>query len=406
MDSLIKKGVIERIEDLADKKEKEIRQNYYDKYHKFYETAIKVLKRHNVLLYGGTAINELFPKKFKFYEEKELPDIDIFCTDHFSISEDIISTFAKQGYTLTTVKEALHPDTYKIMIEGLQLIDLSVVSQPFFNILRRNSLPTSLGLPTVNIDYIKYSFHIILSEPLNAFRWAKVYLRMVRFYEVFPIDTKCSFNIEKYYLDLPASVEQAIPRSIKKHKLLSFGWDVMSTYINEDETVKMVEKNKFTQAQTEKKHMSPVRYTVINKDSDRIVKDIVKECGLVIDHVFPGDEVLPRYYCLAYNKERCLYVFESANCISYLNHKGKRILSIHSLLHYLYAMYLSTQEKDIHCMIQLLTVLQINNALSDKKLFQQFILNCYGFQKGLITLRKERFLRMKNMWSYNITDAF
>lgn len=399
MDSLIKKGVIEKIENLAEQKEKEIQQGYYDKYYKFYETALQVLKRHKVLLYGGTAVNELFPKKFKFYGEKELPDIDVFCTDHTVITEDIIRTFAKQGFTLTTVKEALHPDTYKVMIEGLQLIDLSVVNPTFFNILKKNGRDTRLGIPTVNIDYIKYSFHIVLSEPLNAYRWAKVYQRMVRFYEVFPIDTKCSFNIHKYYLDLPVELNKQIKSFIKKHKLLSFGWDVIQAYIDEDETVRAMDKKQFTQLEHAFDGKAPVRYTVINKDSDKIVQKMVKETGLVIDHVFPGDEVLPRYYCLAYGKERCMYLFESPNCISYLTYKKERILSIHSLLHYLYAMFLSTGERDIHCIIQLLTVLQINNALTDKKLFQQFILNCYGFQKGLITLRRERFLRMKNMWA-------
>ena len=397
MDSLIKKGVIEKIENLAEQKEKEIQRNYYDKYYKFYETALNVLKRHNVLLYGGTAVNELFPKKFKFYDKKELPDIDVFCTDHTVIADDIIRTFAKQGYTLTTVKEALHPDTYKIMIEGLQLIDLSVVSESFFTMLRKNGRSTSLGIPTVNIDYIKYSFHIVLSEPLNAYRWAKVYQRMVRFYEVFPIDTKCSFDIHKYYLDLPDGLDKNISQVIKKNKLLSFGWDVIQAYIDGDDTVNASDKKNFTRLNKDVDSKTPVRYTVINKDSDKIVQRIIKETGLVIDHVFPGDEVLPRYYCLAYEKERCLYVFESPNCISYLTYQKKRILSIHSLLHYLYAMFLSTGERDIHCIIQLLTVLQINNALSDKKLFQQFILNCYGFQKGLVTLRRERFLRMKNM---------
>ena len=397
MDSLIKKGVIEKIENLAEQKEKEIQRNYYDKYYKFYETALNVLKRHKVLLYGGTAVNELFPKKFKFYDKKELPDIDVFCTDHTVIADDIIRTFAKQGYTLTTVKEALHPDTYKIMIEGLQLIDLSVVSESFFAMLRKNGRSTSLGIPTVNIDYIKYSFHIVLSEPLNAYRWAKVYQRMVRFYEVFPIDTKCSFDIHKYYLDLPDGLDKKISQVIKKNKLLSFGWDVIQAYIDGDDTVNASDKKNFTRLNKDVDSKTLVRYTVINKDSDKIVQRIIKETGLVIDHVFPGDEVLPRYYCLAYEKERCLYVFESPNCISYLTYQKKRILSIHSLLHYLYAMFLSTGERYIHCIIQLLTVLQINNALSDKKLFQQFILNCYGFQKGLVTLRRERFLRMKNM---------
>lgn len=392
MDTLVKKGVIDKIENLAEQKQKEIQENYYDKYHLFYDIVLKVLKRHNVLLYGGTAINDLFPAKYKFYDKKELPDIDIFCTDQTPIADDVMATFKKHGYKMTTIREALHPNTYKIMIEGLQLIDLSVVSEPFFQILKQNGRKTSYGIPTVNIDYLKYSFHIILSEPLNAYRWTKTYQRMARFYQLFPINTKCSLDINKYYIDIPTTVNKQIETALKKHRLLSFGWDIIQTYLKEDTTLSNAVKNKFTTPVTHQTY-TPLRYAIIEKDIDIVIQSILKKTGLVIDHVFPGDEVLPRYYCLAYNKDRCLYLFESPNCISYLNFKGKRILSIHSLLHYLYAMYLSTQDKDIYCIIQLLTVININNAFSTKKLFQQFILNCYGIQKGLITLRKERFMR-------------
>ena len=37
------------------------------------------LKKHPVLCYGGTAINNLLPKKDRFYDpEKEVPDYDFF----------------------------------------------------------------------------------------------------------------------------------------------------------------------------------------------------------------------------------------------------------------------------------------------------------------------------------------
>lgn len=398
MSTLVKKNIVKQIQNLADEKEKEIKKDYFDKYSQFYEIAISVLKKHNVLLYGGTALNEIFPIKYKFYDKEELPDIDVFCTDYHKISDDIINTFKNYGYSLTTVKEALHKNTYKIMIEGLQLIDLSVISKKLFKVLKKGSFKTILGLPTVNIDYLKYSLHIILSEPLNSWRWPKVYQRMIRLYDLYPIDTSCSFDISKYYVDLPISITSFINKTILKYNLIAFGWDVIQTYLQEDTTITKTVKKQFITTDIDSlKNAVPVQYLIINKDIDKVIDYMIKNSELKIDHVFQGDEILPKYYCLKYNNMRSVYIFESENCVSYITWKSKLILTMHSILHFLYQMYLSTEEPDIKCIIQVLTAIQLNNALSNKKLFKQFILNCYGFQKGIVTLRRERLLRqLKN----------
>lgn len=393
---LVKKEVIKKIENLADEKAKDIQRNYYYKYNHFYKIVLTVLKRHDVLLYGGTAINELFPQKYKFYDKEELPDIDIYCTDYNAIANDIIKTFKQKGYHLTSVSEALHPNTYKIIIEGLQLIDLTVIDKRFFNNLKKGGYKTSLGIPTVNLDFLKYSLHTTLSQPLDSWRWTKVYQRMVRIYEVFPINIKCSLTISKYYVDIPSEQQDFVKNIITKYNLIAFGWDVIQTYLEEDETIPKTIKNSFIINNTTSKNLTPLQYLLVNKDSDKIVNFITKNSKLVIDHVFPGDEILPKYYCLKYENQKYIYLFESANCISYINLRKKMVLSIHSIISYLYMMYLSTQEVDIKCIIQVLTAIQMNNALSSKKIFQQFVLNCYGFQKGVVTLRKERYLRMKN----------
>lgn len=392
MNTVLKKN-LKKIENLADEKEQEIKRNYYLKYNHFYKIAIKTLKKYDVLLYGGTAINELFPKKYKFYSKEELPDIDIFCTEYEPIALDILSTYNKQGYKLTTIKEALHPNTYKIMVEGLQLIDITVVDPMIYETLKKNTYKTKLGLTTVNIDYLKYSMHDILSKPLDSFRWTKVFQRLVRFYEVFPIDTGCSFTIDKYYVTVPEAVKEHILDVSKKLKLISFGWDIIRMYIQEDDTI--AKKYKTFLAPLEQPENMAVQYLIVDKNIDAAVKKFTQ---LTIESVYPGDYILPKYYVLKYQDKRCLYIFESDKCVSYLKYKNKTLLSIHSLIAQLYAMFLSTGEKDLYCVCQILTVLQMNNALSTRKLFQQFILNCYGFQKGLVTLRKERFER-KNISS-------
>jgi len=50
------------------KKQDSIQQHQYEKYISLFEIAIKFLKKQDrVLMYGGTAINSLMPKRYKFY---------------------------------------------------------------------------------------------------------------------------------------------------------------------------------------------------------------------------------------------------------------------------------------------------------------------------------------------------
>lgn len=386
---------LRKIQKLVDKKAEEIENSYYDKYYKFYDIAISVLRRHDVLMYGGTAINEVLPAKRKFYKKTELPDIDVFCTNYEPISKDIIEAFSKIGYSLTTVNEALHENTYKVMVEGLQLIDLTVIDTTAFENLKKGGMKTSFGIQTVNIDFLKYSQHSMLSQPFDSNRWTKVFQRIVRLYETFPVELKrCQLgDIQDYYLDVPKEIVEAKDKWAKERNLVQFGWDVIQTFIEEDKTLSMEMKEPFVPKDPS---LTAIQYMIIDKDALKDTKEWVRSLNdknLKVEHYYPKNKFMLPYISISYKGQHWMYIFESPICISFQEYKGKNILTIHSILRYLYEMYLTTMEKDIYCVIQLLTAIYINNLLSTKKVYNQFVINCYGFQKGLITLRKEKFMR-------------
>lgn len=397
---------IKKIEQLADQKAEEIEQSYYDKYYNYYDIAVRVLKKHNVLLYGGTAINEILPKESRFYKEKELPDIDVFCTNSEPIAKDIMETFTKKGYSLTTVKEALHENTYKVMVEGLQLIDLTVLEKGLFQKLKKGGLKTSFGIPTVNVDYLKYSLHSMLSKPFDAHRWPKVFQRLIRLYDAYPVklDDIGTFHMERYYLrkgsgagtvDTAADPEEILTDWATKRQLIHFGWDVIQTYLKEDTTIP--EEIRKVLKVGEPGLGMPIHYLLIERDAIRVANQWVKSLNrsdIAVHHLYDGDGLLPPYVCISYKGEKWVYLFESSNCVSFMEYKGRNILSIHGLIKSLYEMYLASSEPELRKILQVLVTVQLNQSLSRKKLYQQFILNCYGYQAGVVTLRKERYLRM------------
>ena len=69
---------IKKIEKIAADIEKEEEHEQFTKYRKIFDDAIAYIKTKRVLLYGGTAINDLLHVKDKIYGAEVLPDIDVF----------------------------------------------------------------------------------------------------------------------------------------------------------------------------------------------------------------------------------------------------------------------------------------------------------------------------------------
>ena len=383
---------LQRIESIAEKKNEDIEKYNFEKYKYLYDICLKFLKKYDVLLYGGSAINELLPNKAKFYKEYELPDIDIFTYDAKSLINNLITHFKKDHrIDLITAKEALHKNTFKVYSQGLQLLDITQISKDDFKILKKNSLSTSLHVPSVNVEFLKYTIHTLSAQPYDAHRWPKVYERMLKLYEYYPPNYPCKFNLNDYYLSIPNSLYENLRSFIRDQKMPSFGWDIIHEYLKEDPLYKKIHQL----INVETKPIQYIFYEGKLKTIEKTLQNQFKELHVV--ERYKGDTFLPAYSVFAYQKEKCLYIFETKSCLSALQIQENYILSIHSILTMFYAMYLSGQSKDLLCIIQFLTAALFKNLLSRKKLFDKFALECYGNQQGIITLRRERFKRnLKN----------
>lgn len=392
---------LEKITDISNLKQDEINKQNYEKYYYLFELAFKVLRKHKVLLYGGTAINEILPKRYKIYGEYELPDIDVYCTKLDKIVKDMKTIFKKQKLETLYLKEALHKNTFKLYVEGLQLIDFSVVSEDVFKKLLKCSQNTSIGISTVNINYLKYSLHAMLSQPLDSHRWTKIFNRLVYMYLSYPIKLNCNININNYFIDIPDSVNNSIKKWISSKEYKEFGWNIIKTYIVNDKNFKKSVKKDFDISN----NLKPIRYILAEDISVKSINDLIKNVNdklFKIDHVYDGNELMSDYICMSYNGIKIMYIFTARSCVSYINYNNCNILSIHSLLKQLYEIFLNTNNNDIQCIIQLLHYTLINNAFSKEELYDQFIINCYGKQKGFVTLRRDRFY---NKFSKKIAEV-
>ena len=57
------------------------------------------IKRKKLICYGGTAINNILPKKAQFYDKKfELPDYDVFSPNAIDDAKELTDIFYKKGF--------------------------------------------------------------------------------------------------------------------------------------------------------------------------------------------------------------------------------------------------------------------------------------------------------------------
>lgn len=392
-----------KIEKIVEKKAQEIEENYYHKYKHLYELCMSIIQKYNVLLYGGSAINEIFPADLKFYSETEQPDVDIFCvqTTFTKMRTDLIGTFLRNGYRITTIKEALHVNTYKLFTEGLHLLDITIVKKDLFKSLEIGKIYTSFKLYTVNIHYLKYSLHTFISQPMDAHRWTAIFDRLSKFYKAYPVNLKISLDLSAFYIPetvLPESVHKSVNKYISEQGLISFGWDVIEDYILEHKTNIDLLNSTFMK----NKAYIPVKYVSILTNAKTVaetLKSLIDDPHISISKNKLTHSILPPIVVISYKNHAMIYLFETNNCSSYITYKTRQQLSIHSIIRYLYLIYFGTENNNLLAAINILTSAFIHNISSRKTIYKQFVPDCYGQQKGIVTLRKDKYMRLNNFLS-------
>src|SRR5210317_246663 len=388
MDTFIKKqlNIIET--DAQDKIDKE----KYEKYKYIFDIMIKFLKkRKDILLYGGTAINEILPKKSKIYGEVELPDIDVFTYNYENLINDILKYFKTQHKEIKYVSAtiAIHKGTYKVYAEGLQILDITEYSKDIFDLFYKNRIKnTPLGIPVVDIKYLKFSLHLLSSQSYDSHRWNKVLDRTKLLYKHYPTKIKKRVNWDTFIIpDLPNEINDCIKTLAKNNGLMSFGADYFVNYIYKPKTI----------------NGEYLKYYVYDSDLNNLVSSIKNKDIKIVKN--KGDNFVSSYIELIYNNTHIAYIFYSDNCSSYYtNNKSDRLFTLHSVISWLYKLYFSSHGtfNELIPVINKLSRVSVDNINNKSKFKELYSAECYGHQEGLVTLRRKRLQRKQFLVNKNI----
>ena len=116
--------------------------------------------------------------------------------------------------------------------------------------------------------------------------------------------------------------------------------------------------------------------------------------------VYTSDEFIPEHIFIMYKNHRLISIYQASACVSYNEYKNMRIASIHTLLRMYLSMMLSSYNHfsnsldSIECLVNTLSIYHKKLSKSKRILAQEIIGQCYGSYKGLVTMRRDRLLRI------------
>ena len=398
---------LKKIEKIADDIEKADEHAQYEKYKHLFNEAIRYIKSKHVLLYGGMAMNDLFSKKDKIYADDVLPDIDIFSENGKKQADEIVKYFVKKGFNklTTSYTEALHAGTYKVFIDSVQVFDITTISKRAFKRLKENSVRGDSGIPVVNPQFLRLSLHMIMSQSHDARRWSKVFKRLLTFYKYYP-PKECKLSSSEKITNSDSFTKlHHIPEEliINTYKFLEdtpyilFGINEITAYL------KNYSGKRSNIYLPPNSRVAPVQMLVqgnILEVAHALVKHLNTH-SLAISEVFKEDEFIPDHIIIKYKSHPCIEIYNTPVCMTYVEYNKIKIASIHTILRMYLSMVLSTynhfetENHSLECLVNVLSTIQQKMSGSRKKIFQQLIEQCYGPFVGIVSLRRERVLRMK-----------
>lgn len=379
---------LHKMEAIIDKKAAELERANYAKYISIFETAANYLKTRPVMMYGGLAIHDIMPKKLGLYGEYTLPDIDVFSYKPKEIAKDLVRHLKKRGFPLTTIGEALHEGTLKVYSQGQQIVDMTYIPRAAFQRLGKNAMVGSLGIRIVDPQYLRMSLHQMLALP-NLDRWPKVLKRIVNFYTAFP-PNKC--NITRVGAD--AQLPELLIDALYKAPVFE-----MAVFLGARE-IEMITEQKMKAPAFE--GVPPI--IAIVEDPMECAKALIKSCPdweLRVSELYDAEAhlPLPEHVFLTYKRKKVALLFKAISCFTYVTFRNHRVASLHSII-YLYLSILGSHYKhfdpmldSIECIANTLSLLQLRSFQSNRKLTQQFALECFGPEYSIATLRRARLER-------------
>jgi hypothetical protein len=339
------------------------------------------MKKHRVLGYGGTALNNLLPKSKQFYDPKvDVPDYDFYSETPQEHAKMIADRLAKAGVLNIEVKPGIHLGTFKVFADYVPVADVSSLNKPIFTKLWNDSIVRD-GVRYVPPNFLRMSVYLELSRPMgNVERWTKVYKRIRLLNEEFPVVCPTSDEAvnEEYATE---EIREKLEDLLLKNEVVLLGFNASTIQAGKDEW------------------KLPLDLLVEPKNFDRIVKELIGIFGRGNSKKREFEEygeLLPAHADITHGDKLLVRVFETIACHSF--HKlpsGLMVASIPTLLNFFFAMLYADKEFIEHTSRQRLVctahkLMEIANNSSRRRFKLLTPITCLGKQLEMTDLLRKK----------------
>ena len=363
------------------------------------------LRNKKRVCYGGTAINNILPEDFQFYDKDiELPDYDFFSPDALNDAKRLADIYVKEGFHEVEAKAGVHGGTFKVFVNFIPVADITFVPKELYNMIFRRSMSID-GLHYSPPDYLRMLMYLELSRPMgDTGRWEKVLKRLILLNKVYPLEGKNCDSIEiQRMFDNPEDIENKIYYLVRdtliNQGVIFFGGFANRMYLRHHQ--------KFSRKQI----VRTPDFDVLSKDPKRtatIIKERLNDTGIsnikIIERAKVG-EIVAKSYEVRADGETLVAIYKPMSCHSYnVVHRFNRKIRVATIdtmlsfyLAFLYANRPYYDPDRLLCMSEYLFEVQKENRLKQKGILRRFSIDCYGKQTTLTEMRQEKAEKYKEL---------
>jgi len=350
-----------------------------------------------LMIYGGTAINNILPPKMRFYNtDVDVPDYDVFSPNAIKNVKELCDIFYEKGYKNVQAKTANHVGTYKVYVNYIPVVDITQMDPRLLDTLFKDSIVIN-GLHYSPINLLRLSMYAELSRPASQpSRWEKVFKRLVILNKAYPFYySNCKNNNTKKVKGLNKPNFLVIRNALIEKGVIFLGGYVNTLF------------GRYLKSVDKRKRFGDITHFDALCENPREVAHFVKEqldfvghTNIVIKKRRGYDELIPPSYVVILNGQVVCVIYKTTHCYAYneitIDNKQVYIASIDTLLHFYLAFYYASNTKyksfynpeKLLCMAQFLFEIQEQNKLSQQGLLKRFVVNCKGHEETREELRQ------------------
>lgn len=364
------------------------------------------LKKKGLICYGGTAINNILPKKDQFYnKEIEIPDYDFFSANALNDAKELTDIYVAEGFEEAEAKSGQHHGTFKVFVNFIPVADITSVPAPLFTKLKKEARRVG-GILYAPPNYLRMSMYLELSRPAgDVSRWEKVLKRLSALNKRYPLVAN-NCDIIEFQRKMDANenndkIYDTVKQTLIDQNVVFFGGYAVSLI------------SKYMPRKLQQKLSKNPDFDVLSEEPEmtaEIVKERLEEIGIKNVKIakIPGiGEIVSTHYEIKVGEDNVAVVYEPLACHSYntITQHGNdvNIATIDTMLSF-YLAFLYIDEplynynpERILCMSHFLFEVQQKNRLKQKGLLKRFTLNCIGHQETIEEMRAEKAAKYKEL---------